>query len=65
MLIVTKSDRNLTEPDDEMPPEGEHSEELALMIKLVNQEMDQDGKDLKRVTFKLRKVNLCIRLKGV
>ena len=30
-----------------------------------NQEMDQDGKDFKRVTFKVREVDLCIRLNGV
>ena len=35
---------------------------LALMLTHDNQEMDQDGKDFKRVTFKVRKVYLCIRL---
>ena len=68
MSMVFRSHRmmeNLREPTKTDLQVQEIFQSLGPMLTHDNQETDQDGEDFKRVTFKVRKVNLCIRLEGV
>ena len=64
MSMVFRSDRTLRDQTMKCS-QKEILRNLDPVLTHDNQEMDQDGKDFKRVTFKVRKVNLCIRLKGI